>query len=130
MTRPPLSDAALELLGRPQPAVMATLKPDGQPVTVATWYLLQGQQILVNLADVRRRLDWLRQDGRVALTVLGDNWYTHVSIQGQVAAIADDPDLTDIDRIASHYTGKPYADRQGRRVSALIDVTDWHAWNL
>ena len=43
--------------------------------------------------------------------------------------LRDDPDLADIDRIARHYTGKPYAQRDRGRVSAWIEIDSWHAWN-
>ncbi|HEY5114960.1 MAG TPA: pyridoxamine 5'-phosphate oxidase family protein, partial [Nakamurella sp.] len=55
MPRPPLPPHLLELLRRPNPCVIATLRPDGQPVTVATWYLLDADdRILVNMDADRR----------------------------------------------------------------------------
>ena len=60
------------------------MRPDGQPVSVATWYLLDGDEVLVNMDAGRRRLDYLRADPRVSLTVLdGADWYSHVSLQGR-----------------------------------------------
>ena len=57
MPRPPLPPDLLELLRRPNPCVIATLRTDGQPVTVATWYLLDDDgRILVNMDAGRRRL--------------------------------------------------------------------------
>ena len=130
MPTPPLPDALRELLARPNPAVMATLRSDGQPVTVATWYVFENDRVLVNLDESRTRLAHLRRDPRVSLTVLdGPNWYTHVSVSGRVGELVDDPDLTDIDRIARHYTGKPYPTRDRKRVSAWIHIERWHAWN-
>lgn len=43
--------------------------------------------------------------------------------------LREDADLADIDRIATHYTGNPYAQRERGRVSGLIEVDSWHAWN-
>ena len=40
--------------------MIATLKPDGAPVTVATWYLWEDGRVLVNLDDTRKRLEHLR----------------------------------------------------------------------
>ena len=73
----------------------------------------------------------MRADGRVALTALkqGD-WGTHVSVQGHVAEWADDPDMVDIDRVSTHYTGQPYSNRTDARVSAWIEIESWHAWGL
>lgn len=129
MPRPPLPDQVRSLLTKPNPAVIATLGSQGRPVTVATWYLLDGDRILVNMDESRRRIEHLRRDPRVSLTVLDEaGWYTHVSLQGRVVEWREDPDLTDIDRLAVHYTGKPYAVRDRRRVSAWVEVDRWHGW--
>ena len=48
--------------------MIATVRPDGQPVSVATWYLFEGGEILVNMDESRRRLAYLRADPRVSLT--------------------------------------------------------------
>ncbi len=134
MTAPPLPEPVRELLAKPNPAVIASLRPDGQPVTVATWYLLEedrsdGDRILVNMDESRKRLEYLRKDPRVSLTALDESgWYTHVSVQGRVVEWADDPELTDIDRLSRHYTGEAYPTRDRRRVSAWIQVESWHGW--
>jgi hypothetical protein len=60
----------------------------------------------------------------------GESWYTHVSVIGRVTELVDDTELADIDRIARHYTGKPYANRDNKRVSAWIEIDVWHAWNV
>jgi PPOX class probable F420-dependent enzyme len=127
--KPPLPDDVRDLLSKPNPAVITSLRPDGQPVSVATWYLLDGDRILVNMDEARRRLEYLRNDPRVSLTALDEaNWYTHVSVQGRVVEMHDDPDLTDIDRLSVHYGGSPYANRERKRVSAWIEIDTWHGW--
>jgi PPOX class probable F420-dependent enzyme len=129
MPRPPLPPAVKELLAKPNPAVITTLRPDGQPVSVATWYLMDGDRLLVNMDEGRKRLDYLRNDPRVSLTALAaEDWYTHVSLQGRVVDLRDDLDLADIDRLARHYTGRPYRNRVRKRVSGWIDVDRWHGW--
>lgn len=129
MPKPPLPQPIIDLLVRPNKAVLGTVRPDGQPVTVATWYLYENGQILVNMDSTRKRLAYLRADPRVSLTALDEHdWYTQVSVQGRVVAFVDDPDLTDVDRLAQHYNGQPYPDRHGTRISAWIDVERWHAW--
>jgi len=125
---PPLPDDVHALLAEANPAVIATVRADGQPVTVATWYLLDGEKILVNLDHSRARLRHLRTDHRVALTVLDEDWYTHISIVGHVVEIAADDDMAGIDRIATHYTGKRYPNRQSPRVNAWIEIDRWHSW--
>lgn len=129
MPRPPLPADVLDLLARPNPAVITCVRPDGQPVSVATWYVMDGDRVLVNMDESRKRLDYLRSDPRVTLTALkDDDWYTHVSVQGRVVELREDVGLADIDRIALHYTGNPYRNRDNRRYSAWIEVDYWHGW--
>jgi PPOX class probable F420-dependent enzyme len=130
MPTPPLPEDLRRLLAEPNAAVMATLRKDGRPVSVATWYLLDGDRILVNLQEDRTRLQHLRNDPRVALTVLDSkSWYTHVSVQGHVVELVDDAGLADIDRIARHYIGDAYPVRDRERVSVWIEIDSYHAWN-
>ena len=129
MSKPPLPDAAVAMLRKPNPAVITTLRRDGQPVATATWYLWDDGRVLVNMDEGRKRLEYMRADPRVSLDVLDEGgWYTHVSIIGHVGEIYEEPDLADIDRIARQYTGNPYPQRDRRRVSALITVDGWHGW--
>ncbi len=129
MPATPLPADLREMLAKPNPAVITSLRPDGQPVSVATWYLLDGDRILVNMDEGRKRLEYLEADPRVSLTALDEeSWYTHVSVQGRVVEMADDPDLTDIDRLSRHYRGQEYPNRERGRVSAWIEVDSWHGW--
>ncbi|WP_411150851.1 PPOX class F420-dependent oxidoreductase [Streptomyces sp. A30] len=129
MSKPPLPPEAVELLRRPNPCVMATLRSDGAPVSTPTWYVWEDGRALISLDEGRIRLKHLRRDPRITLTVLdGDDWYTHVTLIGRVVEVYDDGGLTDVDRIATHYTGKPYPDRARTRVSAWIEIEHWHGW--
>lgn len=129
MPKPPLPAELVEILRRPNPAVMATVRPDGGPSTAATWYLWDDGEILLNLAADRARLEHLRADPRVSLTVLdGEEWYRHVTLRGTVT-LQDDPELTDIDRLSTHYLGQPYSDRESARVSAWMSVRSYFAWS-
>ncbi|QNG20931.1 TIGR03618 family F420-dependent PPOX class oxidoreductase [Rhodococcus triatomae] len=129
MPEPPLPANAAEMFARPNYATITAVRPDGQPVSVATWYLYENGRVLVNMDAARKRLEYLRADPRISLTAMDpENWITHLSVQGRVVEFADDPELADIDRIAEHYTGKPYPVRDRARVSAWIDIDRWHGW--
>ena len=131
MPEPPVPPEVDAFLRRPNPAVIATLRPDGSPHTVATWYDWDDGRALVNMEVTRLRLQFMRREPRVSLTALGeDNWYAHVSLLGRVVSLEDDPDLVDIDRLARRYTGKPFRRRDAKRVSAWIEIDRWHAWDL
>lgn len=119
-----------EFLARPNPAVVATLRPDGAPHTVPTWYDWEDGRILLNMDETRLRLGYMQRDPRVALTVLdAESWYRHISLLGRVVWIGDDPELADIDRLALRYQGKPFGTRDRRRVSAWMEPDRWHGWN-
>lgn len=129
MSKPPLPEAVVAMLKRPNPAVIATLRSDGQPVSAATWYLWDDGRVLVNMDEGRKRLDHIRNDPRVTLTVLDEaGWYTHVTLIGRVAELRDDEGLADIDRLSTQYLGHAYTSRKRRRVSAWIEIDRWHGW--
>jgi len=126
LTLPPEIESFLKL---PNAAVIATIRPDGFPMTVATWYDWVDGRVLVNMDAKRARLGWMRANPRVSLTLFDSDWYRHVSIYGSVAVIEEDGDLADIDRLATRYTGKPYRNRKAHRVSAWIEPVGWHGWD-
>jgi len=129
--RVPVPPEVDEFLSRANPAVIATLRADGSPHTVPTWYDWENGLVLVNMDESRLRLRHMQGDPRVALTVLGggeDGWYRHVSLLGRVVSIADDDSLADIDRLAVRYTGRPFRTRDAKRVSAWLEPERWHGW--
>lgn len=130
MPRPPLPAEIQEFLREPHPAVVATVRPDGSPHSVATWYDLVDDLVLLNLAVTRARLAHLERDPRVSLTVLDKhNWYTHVTLTGVVERLEDDPDLADIDRLALRYQGHPFRNRTDKRISAWMRPERWYRWD-
>lgn len=130
MAKPPIPEDLVKILEKANPAVMATVRADGAPVSVPTWYLWDDGRILLNLDAGRKRLEHMRNDPRVSLTVLdGDSWYSHISLQGTVT-ISPDEDMSGIDRLAVHYTGKPYPNRERPRVDAWFEIDSYLAWGL
>jgi PPOX class probable F420-dependent enzyme len=129
MPKPPVPPEIDEFLSKPNPSVIASIRPDGTPHTAATWYVWEGGRVLVNMDESRKRLDYLRQNPNVSITVLDENeWYRQVTLSGRVVSLDPDPDLADIDRISSHYLGNPYGQRDRGRVSAWIEVDSWYGW--
>lgn len=119
-----------EFLRRPNPAIVASLRGDGSPHTVATWYDWVDGRVLLSMDESRLRLRFMRRDGRVALTVLDEeDWGRHVSLLGRIAAIEEDVGLRDIDRLAIRYSGHPFRTRDRARFSAWMDIDAWHGWD-
>jgi PPOX class probable F420-dependent enzyme len=131
MPRGPVPPDVDAFLARPNPAVVATVRPDGSPHTAATWYDWEDGRVLLNMDESRLRLSFLRRDPRVSLTVLDNgNWYRHVTLMGRAVSLEEDPDLVDIDRLSQRYSGRPYRVRDRRRVSAWVEVERWYGWNV
>jgi len=118
------------MLRRPNPAVITTIRSDGQPVSTATWYLWEDDgRVLLNMDSGRIRLRHVHNNPHVSLTVLqDDDWYTHVSLIGRITEIRDDDGLKHIDRLAHHYLGRDYPQRERPRVNAWMTIDQWHGW--
>jgi PPOX class probable F420-dependent enzyme len=130
MPKPPLPSELEEFLDKPNPAVIATASPDAAPHTAATWYRRENGRILVNMDRTRKRLQYLRDNPRVSITVTGeDDWYRQVTLRGRAVEIEDDPEFEGADRLSRHYTGEPYPRRDQNRVNAWIEVDSWYGWN-
>jgi PPOX class probable F420-dependent enzyme len=129
MSTPQLPPEVIELLRRPNPAVIATLRSDGVPISRPTWYMWENGRVLLTMDEGRVRLRHLRRDPRVTLSVMDkEDWYTHIGFVGRVVEMYEDEGMADVDRIAEHYTGKPYPIRDRARVSAWIEIDQWFGW--
>ena len=90
---------------------------------MATWYLWEDGRVLVNMDHSRARLEHLRHDPRVSLTVL-DRRLVPPRQPARAASPRSTPDeeLKDIDRISNHYRGQAYPNRDSARFSAWIEI--------
>jgi PPOX class probable F420-dependent enzyme len=128
--KPPLPPRVEALVRKPNPAVVASIRPDGTPHTAASWYDWEDGRVLLSMDGTRRRLGYLRRDPRVSMTVLDEgSWYRHITLEGVVEELVDDEGLRDIDRLSRRYVGQPYSGREQHRVTAWVRVTRWHGWN-
>ena len=129
MPAAPLPSALRAFLAGPRQAVVGTVRDDGSPVTTACWYGLEDDgRILLTMDRESHRLRHLRRDPRLALTVLGDDWYNQLSVLGRAVEIREDPDLADIDGLSHRYLGEPYENRSYQGISVLVEVERWHTW--
>jgi PPOX class probable F420-dependent enzyme len=128
MPKLPLPPEADQLLRKANPAVIATIRRDGSPHTAATWYDWDGRRVLVNMDESRVRLQHMRRDPRVSLTILDAPWYRQVTVWGRVVEIRDDLDFADADTLSLRYTRQPWGDRGRHRVSADIELDGWYGW--
>ena len=84
-----LSVKARALIARPVLASLATVNPDGSPQVTPLWVDLDGDDVVFNTAQGRRKARNLERDGRVAVTVIDpDDAYNVVAFRGTVTAIS------------------------------------------
>jgi PPOX class probable F420-dependent enzyme len=126
----PLPPEIERFLDGPHPAVMATVGADGAPSTAATWYEYRDGLLLLAMHTNARRVEELRRNPVLGLTVLAPDWYSQVSLTARVVELREDRELEDVDRIATRYTGKPYehTSRDKPFVVVAAEVYRWHTF--
>lgn len=129
MPTPPLPPEVQAALAEPVQAVIATVRPDGQPVTVPTWYLVENDRNLLLSIDATNargdRLAHLRANPLVSITALGrKSWYDAIIVQGRAVEFFDDAGLELADRMSAVHTRAPYGIRRPR-TAVRVEITDW-----
>ncbi len=107
-------------------AHLTTLDPDGSPQASAMWIMRDGDQIVFNTAEGRRKWRNMRQDPRVAVSLspVGEP-YRNWSIQGRVEEMRTSDGVEVIDQLAQKYLGKdkyPWLTPEMVRVTVIVDV--------
>lgn len=113
-----------KFLEKPNVAVLATISPSGRPQATPVWFLLDGDEILMNTSQGRAKLRNVQADPRVAVTIYDkDNPYLYVQVRGRIT-IDPKSGARDIDRLSQRYRGKPYqyppSDAPEKRVSLRL----------
>lgn len=113
-------------------AHLTTLDPDGMPQASAIWVTHDGDRIVVNTAEGRRKARNMHRDPRVALSISPiDRPYTNWSIQGRVVEMRTSDGWEVIDRLALQYWGKEYPRQEGMvRVTVVIEPTRIHGYGV
>jgi PPOX class probable F420-dependent enzyme len=108
-------------------AHLTTLDPDGAPQATAMWVMRDGDHIVFNTLQGRRKWKNMRSDPRVAVSVSPpDEPYRNYSIQGRVVEMRTSDGKEIIDRLANKYRGVPEYEwlRPGDvRVTVLVEPT-------
>lgn len=68
-----LKDEARALIGSGANATLVTLNDDGSPQVSVVWVELQGDELVSAHRAERKKVRNMRRDGRVALTIIGDD---------------------------------------------------------
>jgi PPOX class probable F420-dependent enzyme len=123
-----LSEKSRALIARPVLASLATLNPDGSPQITPLWVGLDGDDVMFNTAQGRKKARNLERDARVAVTVIDpDDQYNVVAFRGTVIDVTTDGADADIDALAKKYLGvDTYPMRSEAEVRIIVRVRTDH----
>jgi len=101
----------------------ATVMPDGTPHVTPVWVDYDGEHVLVNSVQGRRKIKNVSRDPKVGLSVLDpDDPYRYVSIQGEVTTVTSDGAVEHINDLARRYMGVEEYPNLGQEDGARVVV--------
>lgn len=120
-----LSAEAKSLIDRPNFAHLATLMPNGSPLSTPVWIGREGDRIVISVSDWSLKGKNTKKDPRVSLSIVDfGNPYEELQIRGRVAEIRPDPDFKIMNTISHKYIGEPFPThmRGPGRIALMIEV--------
>lgn len=104
-----------QLLDEPVTAVIAVMGGDGRPWLTPVWFNYSGGKVLVNLAEHRRKTEWIRRNPQITLLLMNPkNPYHWLSIKATAEREIHEDDPVNggratetIDQAWTKYTGSP-----------------------
>jgi PPOX class probable F420-dependent enzyme len=98
-------------------AVVASVRPDGRPHAVPTWYAVDGNELVFTTWHTTVKAANLRKDPRVVVVVQDPAPpYDYVSVEGEAELIDDLPACRAIStRLGAKYMGENRAEEFGKR---------------
>ena len=103
------------LLDEPVTAVLAVMAGDGRPNLTPVWFGYEGDHVILNFAEHRKKTEWVRRDPRVTILLMNpENPYHWVSLRATVDREVHEDDPAEghlatetIDAAWTKYTGNP-----------------------
>ena len=127
-----LPDDVKALLDGKNFAHLTTLDPDGTTAATAMWVMRDGDHIVFNTVEGRRKDRNMRNDPRVAISISPvDQPYRNHSIVGRVIEMRTSDGQEVIDALSVKFTGNPTY--QGMkpgmvRVTVIVEPTRIASW--
>ena len=101
-----------QLLDDPVTAVVSVIAPDGRPSLTPMWFDYSGDQVLINVAEHRKKTAWIQENPEISLILVNPaNPYHWVSMKvTKINELHEDgPDgprvSAQVDKIWRKYTG-------------------------
>ncbi|MFF5422972.1 MULTISPECIES: PPOX class F420-dependent oxidoreductase [unclassified Streptomyces] len=122
-----LSASVRALLDDVNPAVLATIQPDGSPQTSVVWVGRDGDELLISSQAGRRKIRNIEADPRVSLTVHDrHDSLLYAEIRG-TATVAEDEGRALAVALAERYegegAGQEYLELPPEKVRVVVRIT-------
>lgn len=103
-------------------ATIATVLPDGTPHQTVTWIDYDGECLVVNTAEGRRKVKNVRANPRVSVMVIDSaDAHRYLSVQGEVVEIAEEGAADHANEMGLRYTNEEnFMDRYGDDVTRVL----------
>jgi len=123
------TDEALDFIRQSTRAVLATIKHDGRPQMSHVSYTLDDDGLIKIMVSGRlAKTRNLKRDPRATLSILADNWYEYLVVEGTCTVVEEDA-VPLLRHVYERILGKPHPDweefdaamvRDGR---AMLSIT-------
>ena len=108
-----LDDTYKQLMDKPLACVMAVMGGDGRPNLTPMWFDYEGDKVLVNVAEHRKKTGWIRANPQITIMIMNpENMYHWLSMKLTVEReiSEDDPNegprvTAQLNKIWNKYTG-------------------------
>ena len=109
-----LDETYKQLMDKPFACTMAVMGKDGRPNLTPMWFDYEGDKVLINVAEQRKKTDWIRATPEVTILIMNpENMYHWMSIKVTVEREISEDDPTEgarvteqLNRIWQKYVGE------------------------
>jgi PPOX class probable F420-dependent enzyme len=95
-----LDETYRQLMDKPIAAIMAVIGGDGRPNLTPMWFDYEGDKVLVNVAEHRKKTGWIRKTPQMTLLLMNpENMYHWLSLKVTVEREISEDDPTEGPRV-------------------------------
>ena len=77
-----LDETYKQLMDKPLACVMAVMGKEGRPNLIPMWFDYEGDKVLINVAEHRKKTQWIRDTPQVSILIMNpENMYHWMSLK-------------------------------------------------
>lgn len=120
-----------DILAKRSFAHVATVDADGMPQVTPVWIDSDGDYILINSQEGRKKDRNLRARGQVGISIQDpDDPYRYLGIQGRVVEITTEGAAAHINALSHKYRGRDYPPLKPSDVRVIYKVEPTRVWTM